>query len=113
MGLNTRAEFASVIQLRSRRAGRCNQLILQLRASEPGVAGGGIEGPGNVPPLVEVDGEAVVAALAPGQRALLALRPGDVGRAGAVAGFAGDVDLRPGRRIAVFLRVVVLTQLGR
>ena len=73
----------------------------------------GIDGPGNVLPLVEVDGEAVVATFAPGQRALLALRPGDVGRAGAVAGLAGDVDLRPGRRIGVFRGVVVLAQLGR
>ena len=91
------------LQLLRRRPGR----------TAAGVAGGRIDGPGNVLPLVEVDGEAVVAAFAPGQWALLALRPGDVGRAGAVAGFAGDVDLRPGRGIGVFLRVVVLAQLGR
>src|SRR5512132_512467 len=91
------------LQLLRRRPGR----------AATGVAGGRVEGPGNVPPLVEVDGEAVVATFAPGQWALLALRPGDVDRAGAVAGLAGDVDLRPGRGIGVFLRVVVLAQLRR
>src|SRR5512132_2224783 len=85
------------LQLLRRRPGR----------AATGVAGDGIDGPGDVPPLVEMDGEAVVAAFAPGQWALLALRPGDVGRAGAVAGLAGDVDLRPSGRIGVFLRVVV------
>ena len=41
------------------------------------------------------------------------LGPGDVARAGAVAGLAGDVHLRPGGRVGVALRVVALDQVGR
>jgi hypothetical protein len=63
--------------------------------------------------LVEVDREPVIAAFAPRQPALLALGPGDVGGAGTVASLTRDIDLRPGGRVGVGHRIVVLAQLGR
>jgi hypothetical protein len=99
-------------------AGMAHAAGLEFRGTGPrraarGVAGGRVDRPVNAGALVEVDGEPVVAALAPGQPTLLALGPGDVGRAGTVAGLAADIDLGPGRRVSVRGRVVVLAQLGR
>ena len=99
------ARMADAAGLELRRAG--------LRRAAPGVAGGRVDRPMDTRALVEAHREPVVAALAPGQPALLPLGPGDVGGAGTVAGLAGDVDLRPGGRVGVGGRVVVLAQLGR
>ena len=99
-------------------AGMADAAGLELLGAGPrraarGVAGGRVDRPVDALALVEVDREPVVAALAPGQPALLPLGPGDVGRAGTVAGLAGDIDLGPGGRVGVRGRIVVLAQLGR
>src|SRR5271166_6734870 len=43
---------------------------------------------------------------------LVSLCPCDMVRTGPVAGFAGDIDLRPRRRVAVLGKVVILAQIG-
>ena len=76
------------------------------RRRATGTAGGGIDHPVNAVALVELHRQAV-------RTPFGSLRPGNVRRARAVAGFAGDVDLGPGRRVGVAGGVVALAQLGR
>ena len=78
------------------------------RSGEPCDRSTGVERPGAVPrrearlePFRRVAGRA------------LTVGPGEVPGAGSVAGLAGDVDLRPARREAVLLRVVLLPDAGR
>lgn len=95
-------------------AGMADAACLQLLGAGPrGAAGGRVDRPVHAGALVEADREPVIAALAPGHPAPLPPGPGDVGGAGTVAGLASDIDLGPGRRVAVRGRVVVLAQLGR
>src|SRR5271157_4601373 len=61
---------------------------------------------------LQVDGEAVGAVACLVSALLVGLRPCHVIGAGPVAGFAGDIDLRPGSRVAVFGEVVILAQVS-
>src|SRR4051794_3302177 len=79
------------------------------RAASAGVAGGRVDGPVDVGALVEPDGEPVVAPT----RVRRPAGPGDVRRAGAVAGLAADVDLGPARGEAVRGCVVVAADVRR
>ena len=62
---------------------------------------------------VELNRQALTAVFLRSGFVLPGLGPGDVVRAGAVAGFARDVDFRPGRGIAVLGQIVILLQIGR
>src|SRR5215472_7614100 len=73
-------------------------------------ADGGIEPPSPAASVGEIGDKALAGVVPPGRRRL---GPGDMARAGAVARLAGDVDLRPGRVIAVGRLVVVAPEIRR
>ena len=77
------------------------------------IAGGGIEDPGNAPPVIKVRQQPVIVQRPGALRAPLRRSPLQVRGTCPVAGLAGDTDILPAGAIAVGGRVVVLSQVGR
>src|SRR5262245_51303579 len=73
----------------------------------------GVERPQHATPLAQGRGQARASGPLPESAPARRLGPAHVERAGAVAGLASHVDLRPGGSVAVGCRVVVLADIRR
>src|SRR5271165_5251530 len=88
-------------------------LVVRPRLSLP-VHGSGVRIRGRPRPAgwLQVNGEAMRPVICVVRAFLVSLRPCHMVRTGPVAGFAGDINLRPRRRVAVLGKVVILAQIG-